>query len=111
MLLKSIDNIEISIFDGFILIEADPKTFDNDHGLVDFKKKQEMEKRQQKSRENYLEAENNELTLQVDTLKDLFGHINANIMNVYEITKSSLQKSVVKRIPDTYYEEVAASIG
>lgn len=48
--------------------------------------------------------------MQVDTLKDLFGHINENIMNVYEITKGHLQKSVVKRIPDTSYEE-AAEIG
>lgn len=29
-------------------------------------------------------------------------------MNVYEISKDTLQKSVVKRIPDTSYEEAAA---
>ena len=41
-----------------------------------------------------------QLTVQVDTLKDLFGHINDNIMNVYEVTKNHMQKSVVKRMAD-----------
>jgi hypothetical protein len=36
MLLKSIDNIEITSHDGFLLIEADPKKFKT-HALVDFK--------------------------------------------------------------------------
>lgn len=46
-----------------------------------------------------------QLTVQAETISELFGHINENIMNVYEITKNTLQKSIVKRIPESSNEE------
>lgn len=36
MLLKSIDNVQISIHDGFLLIEADPKKFDKSRAIMNF---------------------------------------------------------------------------
>ena len=43
--------------------------------------------------------------MQADTISELFGHINENIMNVYEITKNTLQKSIVKRVPESSHED------
>jgi hypothetical protein len=40
MLLKSIKNIEIFAYDGFLLIEADPRKFETQHALVDFTSKE-----------------------------------------------------------------------
>lgn len=40
MLLQSIDNLEIFTYDGFLLIEADPRKFESQHALVDFKNKE-----------------------------------------------------------------------
>lgn len=38
MLLKSIDNVQIIIYDGFLLIEADPKNIVEGHPLMNFNK-------------------------------------------------------------------------
>lgn len=37
MLLKSIDNVQITCHDGFLLIEADPKKFEEKQALMNFK--------------------------------------------------------------------------
>lgn len=41
-------------------------------------------------------------------MKDLFGNINDNMMNVYEITRKKIKRTIVKRIPEASYEDVAA---
>ena len=45
--------------------------------------------------------------MQVDTIKDLFANIEENMMNVYTITRRKLEKTIVKRIPESSIEDVA----
>lgn len=107
MLLKSIDNMQISTHDGFLLIEADPKQVSETKQIMNFKNT-DMDRIDDEIYYSQMDDDSNsenEYTVQMDTLKDLFGNINDNIMNVYQITKKNIKKSIVKRIYDTSKEE------
>ena len=106
MLLKSIRNVDITAHDGFLLIEADPQKFEQGPALVNFKNTDRMDDEIYNSQRG--EEQNNELTVQVETLKDLFGNINDNIMNVYEVTKKKIKKTIVKRIPESSIDQVTS---
>lgn len=83
MLLKSIDNVQITIHDGFLLIEADPRKFKEDGALMNFNKNTPTDRIDDEIYHSQKGDDNNELIVQVDTLKDLFGNVSENIMNVY----------------------------
>lgn len=106
MLLKSIDNVQITCHDGFLLIEADPKKFDEKNALMNFKN-ENTDRVDNEIYTSQKEDNRQELTVQVDTIKDLFANIEENMMNVYTITRRKLKKTIVKRIPESSIEDVA----